>query len=253
MAPLFVDDPAFDRSTQGFGWSDGACAYTHGCHFTAPTGLDAILLFYRAKQEEREQTGLSQRGVLLLTFAMGRIVERMAVASCMTLSRGKELNQQKDLPSLQDTSFEEIPAVGDYFDISLSWISQDGGIRTRHVCQWSGRKVDEITRWAILQSYPRFTVLERVRVEEGGRTYAFTDTEIAQLEAAITEQRGFTEMILPVIVEAVHMKYGDMTDGAWQLVAGALGIPVKSAKRKSKEHDDWWAGYTRMHDGEPPS
>ncbi|MCX5969905.1 MAG: hypothetical protein NTV14_00040, partial [Coprothermobacterota bacterium] len=89
-------------------------------------------------------------------------------------------------------------------------------------------------------------------VTEGDLLYSFTEEETVQLEAAIADYRGIGELFLPVIVEAARHKFGELTDGAWRMIAGTLGISEGSARQSFQHHETWWEGYARMHDGGSP-
>jgi hypothetical protein len=104
----------------------------------------------------------------------------------------------------------------------------------------------------ILLKIPRFTILKRISVAEGGLLYSFTEEEVVQLEVAIAEYRGISELLLPVIVEAARVKFDELSSGAWRMIAGTLGISEESARQSFQHHETWWEGYARMHDGGNP-
>ena len=246
---LFQDNASFDKATQGFGWADSSYIYTCGKIFVAPTGLDAILIYYRVKSKKGKGAALSQRGVDLFVIAGGKFVDRVQAGQFMTLVKDKGAVNSEP----HDGTHDQIPARGENYDIKLATINTDGGIRTRHIINWSGRHSDETSQCAILLNRPRYTVLNRVVIEDGGKTYSFTDHEIAQLEAVIAECKGIAYHILPVIIDAAQYKYGDLTEEIWKLIAGSMGMSVSDAQNQKQEHDDWWEGYARMHDGENPN
>jgi hypothetical protein len=242
--PLFADNAEFNHATQGFGWSESTYVYTCGKWFTAPTGLDAVLLYHRSKPEKGKQTTLHQRGADLTTFAAGKYVDRIEIAHYMTLGKGSA--------SPHDGTEDQIPSGSGPFDIELACIQSDGSICTRRVIRWSGKESDESSQVALLLNRPRYRVLPKVKVEEGGQVYQFTEQEIAQLETAIAEYKSITDLLQPTIENAVRYKYGEMSEGAWKLVAGTLGLSVKAVQKSKASHDEWWEGYARMHDGGDP-
>ncbi|MEI6308849.1 MAG: hypothetical protein WCP58_04315 [bacterium] len=220
--PRFAPNHSFDRSVQGFGWSDPSCSYTWGRCFLAPSGLEALLLDHLEKADEREKLDLLRRGTSLLVFAMGRLLERMEGAQWLAR------------------------------DLRWSLIDRDGSIRTQRLHYRAGQQVRDESSCDILLKIPRYTILKRISVTEGGLLYSFTDTEIAQLEAAIAEYRGISELLLPVIVEAARVKFDELSSGAWRMIAGTLGISEESARQSFQHHETWWEGYARMHDGGNP-
>ncbi len=239
----FAANPAFDHVTQGFGWSSSEFTYTCGKRFSAPTGLDAMLLYYRARPGKEGGAGLVQRGVDLYLMAAGKLIERLEISHY----KGPE-----PASGPYEEPEEQIPGRQDPFDIELATISLDCSMRIRRVIQQSGQRSDESRQCAVLQHRPQYSTLKRAAIEEGGRLYEFTEREIAQLEAAIAEQKGIMEFILPEIANAAQYKYGDLAEGAWRLVADTLGISVREAQRRKQDRDDWWKGYAEMHDGPNP-
>lgn len=220
--PRFLKNPSFNRTLQGFGWSDPSHSYTWGRRFLAPSGLEALLLDHWEKTAAGEEPDPRRRGTSLLVFAMGRLVERVEVAQWMTL------------------------------DLRWSWIDANGLIHTKHLGSRSGQQVEKESNYDILCKIPRYTILKRISVTEGDLLYSFTEEETVQLEAAIADYRGIGELLLPVIVEAARLKFGELTDGAWRMIAGTLGISEGSARQSFQHHETWWEGYARMHDGGSP-
>jgi hypothetical protein len=242
-APLFADAPDFDRATQGFGWSEPSYVYTCGRRFRAPTGLDALVLYSRRKPAEGRGHRLQQRQAELYTLAMGKVMERVVVGQWITLGTPWES---------AEASPDQVPTCAEPFRLKVAHIGPDGEIGLREVVRWSGQHRDRTSRCAALLNRPRFTPLQRVAVAGKERAYAFSEDELAQMEAAIVEQRGVMDLILPVIIDAAQCKFGALTAETWDLVAGTLGLSVEAAQARKQARDEWWEGYARMHDGEPP-
>jgi hypothetical protein len=242
---LFTDNPEFNHATHGFGWVDTTYAYTCGQLFSAPTGLDAVLLYHHSLPESKKRPPLTQRGVDLYTFAAGKYVDRIEVASFMITGERST--------GAHDGSEDHIPIDLNTFEIKLARIQSNGLVHIRHVYHWSGKESDESILLALLLEHPRYRVLSKVKVEERGQVYEFSDGEISQLETAIAEYKNITELLQPTIEEAVRCKYGEMNEGAWKLVAGTLGLSVSAVRKSKNDRDTWWDGYARMHDGVNPN
>ena len=218
----FLEDPSFDHSVQGFGWSDPSRSYTWGRFFLAPSGLEALLLDHNRKAADGKAPDPRRRGMSLLVFAMGRLIEQAEVAQWMA------------------------------GNLRWSWIDSEGKIRTQRIHYRAGQQVRDESSCDILCKIPRFTILKRISVVEGDVLYSFTEEETTQLEVVIAEYRGIGELLLPVIVEAARCKFSELTNGAWRMIAGMLGISEESARQSFQHHETWWEGYARMHDGGGP-